>query len=169
MTTSPPPKPPEMFLPALLAGSLPTTRLDTNSAAQRLRLLSCRLERGPVATSRVSVEFEGPAEAQRIVCRQEGSTCPGGDLRLAALATLQAITQATGGALTFELIGVKPVRAFDTTVMMVAVFAQHGGDVTRIVGAAIVEDDQLVATARAVLHAANRLSSPLLEQLPSVA
>ena len=89
--------------------------------------------------------------------------------RLLMLATtssgryIHAITQATGGALTFELIGVKPVRAFDTTVMMVAVFAQHGGDVTRIVGAAIVEDDQLVATARAALHAANRLSSPLFE------
>ena len=158
-----------MFLPELLAGSLTTTRMNPDSAAQRLRLVSCRLERGPVATSRVSVEFEGPAESQRILCRQEGSACPGGDLRLAALATLHAITQATGGVLTFELIGVKPVRAFDTTVMMVAVFAQHGGDVTRIVGAAIVEDDQLVATARAALHAANRLSSPLFDQLPSVA
>lgn len=158
-----------MFLPELLAGSLTTTRLNSSDAGQRLRLVSCRLERGPVAMSRVSVEFEGPAESQRIVCRQEGSACPGGDLRLAAMATLHAITQATGGVLTFELIGVKPVRAFDTTVMMVAVFAQHGGNVTRIVGAAIVEDDQLVATARAALHAANRLSSPLLEQLPSVA
>jgi len=158
-----------MFLPELLAGSLMTTRMNPSDAAHRLRLVSCRLERGPVATSRVSVEFEGPAESQRILCRQEGSACPGGDLRLAALATLHAITQATGGALTFELIGVKPVRAFDTTVMMVAVFAQHGGDVTRIVGAAIVEDDQLVATARAALHAANRLSSSLIDQLPSVA
>ncbi|WP_309669099.1 hypothetical protein [Gemmatimonas sp.] len=152
-----------MFLPELLVGGLTTTRVNPTGTASRLRLLSCRLERGPVATSRVSVEFEGPAESQRIVSRQEGSACPGGDLRLAALATLHAITQATGGALTFELIGVKPVRAFDTTVMMVAVFAQHGGDVTRIVGAAIVEDDQLVATARAALHAANRLSSPLFE------
>lgn len=158
-----------MFFPELLAGSLPTTYVNTNGAAQRLRLESCRLERGPVAMSRVSVEFAGPADGQRIVCHQEGSACPGGDLRLAAIATLNAITQATGGALTFELIGVKPVRAFDTTVMMVAVFAQHGGDVTRIVGAAIVEDDQLMATARAALHAANRLSSPLFDQLPSVA
>jgi len=158
-----------MFLPELLASSLTTTQPSTSATAQRLRLLSCRLERGPIATSRVSVEFEGPAEAQRIVSRQEGSACPGGDLRLAALATLHAITQATGGALTFELIGVKPVRAFDTTVMMVAVFAQHEGAMTRIVGAAIVEDDQLVATVRAALHAANRLASPLLEPVPSVA
>jgi hypothetical protein len=157
-----------MFLPELLASSLTMNRLNANSVAQRLRLLSCRLERGPVATSRVSVEFAGPADEQRILCRQEGSACPGGDLRLAALATLHAISQATGGAITFELIGVKPVRAFDTTVMMVAAFAQHDGDVTRIVGAAIVDDDQLVATARAALHAANRLSSPLIEQLPSV-
>ena len=158
-----------MFLPELFAGSLSTMQSSTRDAAQRLRLLSCRLERGPIATSRVSVEFEGPAESQRIVCLQEGSACPGGDLRLAARATLHAISEATGGALTFELIGVKPVRAFDTTVMMVAVFAQHGGDVTRIVGVAIVEDDQLVATARAALNAANRLASPLLEQWPSFA
>ncbi len=154
-----------MFLPELLASSITTHSLDTTSADQRLRLLSCRLERGPVATSRVFVEFEGPGTEQRIVCRQEGSACPGGDLRLAAQATLNALSQATGGALTFELLGVKPVRAFDTTVIMVAAFAQHGGDVTRIVGAALVDDDQLVATARAALHAANRLASPLIEQL----
>ena len=158
-----------MFLPEMLCGSPTTTALNFGGASPRLRLVSCRLERGPVATSRVSVEFEGPAASQRIMCRQEGSTCPGGDLRLAALAALSAITQATGGALTFELIGVKPVRAFDTTVIMVAMFAQQGGDVTRIVGAAIVEDDQLVATARAALHASNRLSSLLLDQSPDVA
>lgn len=157
-----------MSLPELFAGSLATTRLNPTGGDQSMRLVSCRLERGPAATSRVSVEIEGPAESQRIRCQQEGSACSGGDLRLAALATLNAIAQATGGALTFELIGVKPVRAFDTTVMMLAVFARLGGTVTRIVGVAIVEDDQLVATARAALHASRLLSSPLLDQLPFV-
>ncbi|MDQ8173135.1 MAG: hypothetical protein P3B76_10675, partial [Gemmatimonadota bacterium] len=50
--------------------------------------------------------------------------------------TLAALAQVAGGTCAFELIGVKPVRAFDATVIMVAAFATRDGVVTRIVGAA---------------------------------
>ncbi len=157
-----------MFPPELLANAiLLTGSLDDDSAA-RVRLLDCRIERvkSRSATSRVMVEFAGPATDQRIRCAQEGPACPGGDLRLAALATFEALSQLTGGALTFDLIGVKPVRAFDTTVMLVAAISRHEDIRTRIVGVAIVDDDQLASTARATLHAANRLVTGILSRNP---
>jgi len=133
----------------------------------RLRLVSCRVEHDRGAVTRALVECEGPATGQRTVGLQEGTTCPGGDLRLAALATLDAIAQATGGALRVDLIGVKAMRAFDSTVVVVAALAHHDGRSTRILGAALAEDDTLTGTARATLHAVNRIASPLLGRSPS--
>ena len=127
-----------MILSALYADRLTTLPGVAEAADPRLRLLHCRLERGPSAMSRVSVSLAGPDDAPPVVCRQEG-TCA------------------------FELIGVKPVRAFDATVIMVAAFATRDGVVTRIVGAAVVDGDPLIATARAACHAANRLAMPLVE------
>jgi hypothetical protein len=152
-----------MILAALYADRLTTLPGVAEGADPRLRLLHCRLERGPSAMSRVSVSLAGPDDAPPVVCRQEGTACPGGDLRLAALATLAALAQVAGGTCAFELIGVKPVRAFDATVIMVAAFATRDGVVTRIVGAAVVDGDPLIATARAACHAANRLAMPLVE------
>lgn len=142
--------------PYLTEGPEPTTRL---------RLVGCRVEHGRGAVTHAIVECDGPAEGQTTVGRQEGSTCPGGDLRLAALATLDVISQATCGALRLELIGVKPIRAFDTNLIVVAVLAHHEGQVTRIVGSAIADDNVVMGTARATLHALNRLASPLLARL----
>lgn len=136
-----------------------------NERALRVRLVDCRLERRPVAVSRVVVEFDGPGDRDRITCTREGQSCPAGDLRLAALATMDALSEATLGALQLELIGAKPVRAFDTTLLVVAAIARHEGMVTKIVGAAIVDDDVLLATSRATLAALNRLASPLLARL----
>jgi hypothetical protein len=127
------------------------------------------MERGKYSTSRVFVEFDGPEPGQRIVCHQDGLATSGGELRLAAMATLNALTQATGGVLAFVLIGVKPVRAFDVTVVMVGISLLRGGESTRLVGTAIADDDLLMATARAVLHATNRFASPMLKDPPSVA
>jgi hypothetical protein len=89
--------------------------------AVRIRLLECRLERRPSAISRVIVEFSAPGDdAPNIVCQREGTACPAGDLRLASLATLDAVSRATAGALQVELIGAKPLRAFDENLVVVA-------------------------------------------------
>ena len=135
------------------------------SSPVRLRLVSCRLERAAGATSRVTAEFAEPATGEPLICRQEGVTCVGGDLRLAALATLDALTHCIDGALRFELIGVKPMRAFDTNLMVVALLAHQNGTVTRVVGTAIAENDQLDGVARATLHAVNRLVAPHMMRL----
>ena len=153
-----------MALPAVF--SLPSIDASIElESTVRLRLVGCRVEHARGAVSRAVVECDGPAAGQRTIGRQEGSTCPGGDLRLAALATLDAVAQATCGALRLELIGVKPLRAFDTNIVVVAALAHHEGKTTRIVGAAMAEEDVLVGTARATLHAVNRLASPLLTRL----
>lgn len=132
----------------------------------RLQLVGCRIERRPAARSRVSVEFAGPWFATPLVCEQEGTTCPGGDLRLAARATLDALTAATAGTVHFDLIGVKSSRAFDTSLMMVAVMVRRDGVTTKALGVAVDEDNTVLATVRATLHAVNRFVSPLLGPLP---
>lgn len=134
----------------------------SNEPSVRVRLVNCRLERRPTAISRVIVELSGPGADQSITCQREGTACPAGDLRLASLATLDAVAQATGNAIRIELIGTKPIRAFDTNLVVVAAVAHVDGKAVKILGAAIVEDDLLLATSRATLAAVNRLASPLL-------
>ncbi len=134
----------------------------------RLRLVSCQLERTAGAMSRVTAEFAEPGTGAPLICRQEGATCVGGDLRLAALATLDAVLHCGGGAIGFELVGVKPIRAFDTNLLVVALLANRHGTVTRVVGTAIADDDQLSGVARATLHAVNRLLVPHLARLEPV-
>ncbi|MBL0939579.1 MAG: hypothetical protein IBJ03_11830 [Gemmatimonadaceae bacterium] len=139
----------------------PTLTIAVDAA--RLRLDACVLEQFAGARSRVTARFVGAAgESPRIVvsATQEGTSCPGGDLRLAALATFEALTRATQGVATFDLIGVKPVRAFDATVLMVAALVRIEGEATRVIGAAVDEGDAVIATARAALHGVNRLVAP---------
>lgn len=59
-----------------------------------------------------------------------------------------------------ELIGVKPVRAFDTNLIVVAVLALSRGRSSRVVGSAIADENLEIGTARATLHALIGLASP---------
>ncbi len=154
-----------MALPAMfnaVTSEAPRTQREPEA---RLKLVGCRVEHTRGAMSNAEVECVGPDDGQRTIGRQSGSTCPGGDFRLTAQATLDAVTQATRGAVRLELIGVKPLRAFDTNLVVVAVQAHLEGETVRIVGSAMAEDDLLAGTARATLHAVNRLASPLLSRL----
>jgi membrane-bound lytic murein transglycosylase D len=73
------------------------------------------------------------------------------------VATVQALGRANSGGRRFELLGVKNVRAFDQTVVLVQV-AVTGGDVPpRLVGSSVGDDDLVGATVRAVLNASNRV------------
>lgn len=150
-----------MFLPTLFEANLGEFPQD---GLPRLRFVACRLERAAAAMTRVTVEIDGPISGQRINMRAEGSTCPGGDMRLAAQAMLDALAEATKGVLKFDLIGVKPIRAFDTNVVVAAVMAHGEGMSRRLVGTAIVDEDAITGAALAALNATNRLVSPLLAQ-----
>lgn len=148
-----------MFLPPLLEANLDSLSVD---GLPRLRFVACRLERAAAALTRVTVELDGPRQGQRIHSRAEGSTCVGGDLRLAAQAMLDALVQATNGAVRFELVGVKPIRAFDTNVVVAAVIAHVDGMSRRLVGTAIVDEDPITGAALAALNATNRVVAPVL-------
>lgn len=150
-----------MFLPTLFEANLEEF---PQAGLPRLRFVACRLERAAAAMTRVTVELDGPVSGQRINTRAEGSTCVGGDMRLAAQAMLEALTVATKGVLKFDLIGVKPIRAFDTNVVVAAVMAHGEGMSRRLVGTAIVDEDAITGAALAALNATNRLVSPLLAQ-----
>jgi len=150
-----------MFLPTLLEANIEEFIPE---GMPRLRFVACRLERAAAAMTRVTVELDGPVRGQRINTKAEGSTCVGGDMRLAAQAMLDALSEATKGALRFDLIGVKPLRAFDTIVVVAAVTAHGDGMSRRLVGTAIVDEDAVTGAALAALNACNRLVSPLLGQ-----
>lgn len=158
---------PRMMLPELSSSAADGEAIEPQSERSRLRLVRCQIERRSAGRSRVSVEFEGPWFTAPLVCEREGATCPGGDLRLAALATLDALTTATQGALHFDLVGVKSTRAFDTSVMLVAVLVHCAGESTKVLGVAVEEDNEVLATVRATLHAVNRLVTPILGPLPT--
>ncbi len=148
-----------MFRPSLIEANFENTPID---GLPRLRFVSCRLERAAAAMTRVSVELDGPRPGQRISCRAEGTTCVGGDMRLAAQAMLDGLSKATKGVVRFELIGVKPIRAFDTNVVVAAVMVHSDGLSRRLVGTAIVDEDAVTGAALAALNATNRVVAPLL-------
>jgi hypothetical protein len=150
-----------MFLPSLFEANLEDFPQD---GLPRLRFVACRMERAAAAMTRVTVELDGPVMGQRINTKAEGSTCVGGDMRLAAQAMLDALMHATKGVLRFELVGVKPIRAFDTNVVVAAVMVHGDGMSRRLVGTAIVDEDAITGAALAALNATNRVVSPLLLQ-----
>jgi hypothetical protein len=74
-----------------------------------------------------------------------------------AEATLEALHRAASTGHRFELLGVKTVRAFDETVVLAQVAVVAGRGPTRLVGAAMGDDDQPRAAVLAVLNATNRV------------
>jgi hypothetical protein len=87
----------------------------------------------------------------------EGLASDAGEMRCAAEATLRAIEQAVAGAVAFELLGVKSVRAFDTVVLIVSVVSRASGTTHRLVGSFLADQEQARGAALAVLNATNRL------------
>jgi hypothetical protein len=79
------------------------------------------------------------------------------DLRVAADAALRAIETFSDNSLEFELVGVKSVRAFDATVVIVSVNVRKGDGPRKLLGACLAEDDPVRGAAVAVLNATNRV------------
>lgn len=91
-----------------------------------------------------------------------GEKGPAIELRTTAMAALQAIQQLSPQELHTRIIGIKPIHAFDSDLMVASLFrgedAQH-----RLVGAVVVEDDANAAAALAVLSALNRTLGNFLQ------
>jgi hypothetical protein len=122
----------------------------------RLRFSRFRFERTQTARCSAEVELEWmPGEVA--VGRADGMASPQGDLRTAAEATIRAIEQFTRYAATFDLLGVKLMRAFDASVVMVSVQAQTGDGPRRLLGCHLSDDDPLRSVVVATLQATNRI------------
>lgn len=126
---------------------------------ERLRFTRFKFERTPTARCSAEVELEyEPGDS--VIGRAEGIATPLGDVRLAAEATLRAIEQFTAGALRFDLLGVKQMRAFDANVVIVSVVCTSGDEASRerrLLGCHLAGDDSLRGAVIATLQATNRL------------
>jgi hypothetical protein len=125
---------------------------------ERVKLVQAQLAHGAdtrahaeIALEWRAVEYRGKADAHG-----RGTI----DLRVCAEATLDALHKLLGGRMSFRLIGVKSVKAFDDSVAIVAlgvVDPETGGD-RRLIGTApSTEGGVPQGVARAVLNATNRV------------
>jgi hypothetical protein len=91
------------------------------------------------------------------VGRALGQSSPLGDFRVAAEAALNALMSFGKGALQFELLGIKQMRAFDENLIIVSIAMRQDGKLTRLVGCYLVDADTRRGAAVAVLNATNRV------------
>jgi hypothetical protein len=87
----------------------------------------------------------------------EGMTSQAGELRCSAEAAVQALAEAVRPGVELELLGVKAVRAFDATVVIVSLAVRSEGSSWRMVGSYLTETDPPRGAALAVLNATNRV------------
>ncbi len=120
----------------------------------RPRFHAFELERRPDGRCRASVTLAWEDESE-VIGTADGVASDSGELRCAALACIHALAQAVHQP-AFQLLGVKAVRAFDATVVIVSLDADHPRG-PRIVGSYLTDADVARGAALAVLHATNRL------------
>jgi len=123
---------------------------------ERLRFVDFELQRLQNGRCRARVVLEWDPKEQFIGSAEElGSQA--GELRCAAQAAVEAIVRAVGAKVVFELLGVKAVRAFDATVVIVSLTSKQDSKASRLVGSYITDDLGSRGAALAVLNATNRL------------
>lgn len=123
----------------------------------RARLREFRFTRTQAAICTAEVELEAP-DGRRVTGRGRGAAIPTGELRAAADATLAALALlAPEGALPLELAGVKSLRAFDETIVIVAITADRAGEPVRLLGCVLAAGDVARGAALATLNATNRV------------
>ncbi len=128
----------------------------TRSPEERLRLCEFRFERLPDARCQAKVVLERK-DGTRYEGQADGMASQAGELRCAAEATSRSLQRVVGDRLAFELLGVKAVKAFDASVVIVSLSSREQGPPTRLVGSCLVDEDLPKGAALAVLNATNRL------------
>ena len=126
-----------------------------NPLSERLRFAEFVLDRLANGRCRAKVGLTW-RDSEAFTGESEGLASQAGELRCAAQACVNALGQAVQGAMVFELLGVKAVRAFDATVVIVSLSTSAEGD-QRVVGSVLTEADPARAAALAVLNATNRI------------
>jgi hypothetical protein len=123
---------------------------------ERLRFTNFRFVRTPSGLCTAEVELEW-LDGVTVVGKASGQSSPMGDLRIAAEAALRALESFSGGAIEFELAGVKALRAFDANIVIVALGVRKGEGPQRLLGSYLAERDPVRAAVISVLNATNRL------------
>ena len=144
---------------------LPLSRQDSLSVPvvtsaqlkrERLRFTDFRFIRTPSGQCTAEAELEW-IDGVRVVGKSGGQSSEMGDLRIGAEAALRALESFSGGALQFELIGVRLVRAFDANVVIVSVGVLRGDGPRKLLGCYLAENDPVRGSVVAVLNATNRV------------
>lgn len=130
--------------------------MTTPPSQQRVRFLDFSFETLPDARCRANVVLERPGGGT-YEGAADGMATQAGELRCAAEATARALQEVVGARLRFRLLGVKAVKAFDSSVVIVSLSSREDGPSTRLVGSCLVDEDLPKGAARAVLSATNRL------------
>ncbi len=125
-------------------------------SAERLRFQDFSFQR--LANGRCQAQVVlGWADGRRFVGDSEGITSQAGELRCSASAAVRALERVVEPKMGFELLGVKAVRAFDATVVIVSLSARAEARASRLVGSYLTETDPPRGAALAVLNATNRI------------
>lgn len=123
---------------------------------ERLRFSEFFFRRTPDGRCSAEVELEW-VEGAKVRGKSAGQSSATVDLRVAAEAALRAIEIFSDHALQFEILGVKAIRAFDASVIIVSIVVKRGEGPRKLLGACLVEDDPVRGAAVAVLNATNRV------------
>jgi len=123
----------------------------------RVRFVGFKLDRMQTGECRARVALANP-EGERFEAEVSGLASQAGELRCAAQAALQALTQAVPSP-AFDLVGVKAIRAFDATVVICSLTMRGVTGGPRVVGSCLTETEPARGAALAVLNATNRLLS----------
>ena len=123
---------------------------------ERLRFKGFEFERLASGRCRATVVLASP-DGREFTGESEGIISQAGELRCGAAATVRALERVVQPKLAFELLGVKAVRAFDATVVIVSLSARQETRASRLVGAYLTETDAPRGAALAVLNATNRI------------
>lgn len=130
--------------------------MAANLVRERLRFVDFELRRLQNGRCRARVVLEWHPEEQFIGSAEELAS-QAGELRCAAQAALESIDHAIGAQVKFELLGVKAVRAFDATVVIVSLTSRDAARASRLVGSYITDEFSARGAALAVLNATNRV------------
>jgi len=123
---------------------------------ERLRFLDFTFQRLPSGRCRARVVLSW-ADGRQFVGESEGIISQAGELRCSASAAVRALERVSQPKVGFEVLGVKAVRAFDATVVIVSLSAKTDASASRLVGSYLTENDPPRGAALAVLNATNRL------------
>lgn len=136
-----------------------TARLEGGlggAAQQRLRFHDFGFQRLSNGRCRAKVQLSW-TDGRLFQGESEGMTSQAGELRCSALAAVHALERVSEPAVQFELLGVKAVRAFDATVIIVSLSARDTAGARRLVGSFLTDTDPPRGAALAVLNATNRI------------